>query len=1043
MSCDFFRGYPRCVPICLPKCRCCPCPPCDRCRGGSGYEKKECPVPNAPRITFPTEGAVIEGRFVTVNGTAEPNGKIEVCIDGNCGNVTADRSGSWSYPSQNLSPNAHTVTAAAKNWCGSISESVPVGFATTDFASEQLFVTNLTMGSVYRTVDAVFDTRNRYDGLTVYYVLLNPSFSAPAADEIISYDNVSALTDGNAARGSFYVPPEGFRASVMKSLRGREVASPYPDETGVVDGFPYTVYAAGVLDSGNRTNVATYAGSAIGMPFESGTGSAEDPFVLRDYSVSELDEYPDQLQNHPLNRAGANETARQLDNIQGMAELRKSDAAKGLSGTLADAYVLNTDFDLASYRTAYQNQGWRPVGTVERDSEYRFTGTFDGAEHTVSNLFLTPNGAVQPVGYSGLFGYAENAVIRNLGLRGVLSAPVPISGQISAGALAGYLYNPSLASVTVEAASFRFQFPESGSTNVFAGGIAGHLSGGTAESLTVSDVSFLDENGATDDSGGVFGYVSNEASAAELSNLNASNIRVTGYGGEQGLVFGGVAGLVYLINGDHALTMNGISSDGTEASVDNMDAGGVVGRIFQYAEANISDWTVSNASLASATSGFYFVGGAIGDVYCYARFNVDGISVNASETIARSGSGGVFGQIRVYENGYADVSNLTAQAEVRAILSYAGGLIGALSRTGSSYVRITASNVLSGSRIDSPNQAGGLVGDLFHTTPNSYVYIDNCNSAAEVDGDSVGRYAGGLVGFGNYVAMNACSASGTVRGSREEFSVGGLFGEASGVYLLNCRYNGNIYGYTFVGGLIGTAHGLPIRAAAYPSPFETKDNVVELCSAEGTLSVVSEGQAIGGLAGEATDILFDRCFAKMPIAAANSANVGGLIGVRNLNIYNANIAAQDSYYSGSVTDGSNNVGGGAGLGDETILRVFAAGTVSGAAYVAGICGNQPDPSKSTENCFALQTSVTASGAPSSRVANSDGTLQNNFALSTMLLTEYGAARTAVSNASERDGGDVAAANLEAAMRSAGFSDTVWDFSTLASLGYPTLNGNPE
>lgn len=1043
MSCDFFRSSPRCVPICLPKCRCCPCLPLECCRKGSGYEKKECPVPNAPRITFPTEGALIEGRFVTVNGTAEPNGKIEVCIDGTCGSVTADRNGSWSFPSQNLSANAHIVTATAKNWCGSISDSVSVAFTTTDFASEQLFVTNLTMGAVYRTVDAVFDTRNRYDGMTVYYVLLNPAFPAPTADEIVSFDNVSALTDGNAARGSFYVPPEGFRASVAKSLRGREVASPYPDETGVVDGFPYTVYAVGVPDSGNHTNIATFAGSAIGMPFESGAGSAEDPYILRDYTVSELDEYPDQLQNHPLNRVGANETARQLDNIQGMAELRKSDASKGLSGTLADAYALSSDFDLASYRTAYRNQGWRPVGTAERDSEYRFTGIFDGAGHTVSNLYLTPNGAVQPVGYSGLFGYAENAPIRNLGLRGVFSAPVPESEQISAGALAGYLYNPSLASVTVETAEFRFRFRESGSTNVFAGGIAGSLSGGTAENLTVSDVSFLDENGAADDSGGAFGYVSNEAAPLVFANVSVANIRVTAYGGEQGLVFGGVAGLIYLINGDHALTMNGISSDGTEASVDNMDAGGVVGRIFQYAEANISDWTIADVSLASAISGFYFSGGAVGDLYCYARINADGISVTATETVAAYGSGGVFGQIRVYENGYADFANLTVQADVRAILSYAGGLIGVLSRTGSSYVRITASNVLSGSRIDSPNQAGGLIGDLFHTTPNSFVFIDDCNSAAEVDGDSVGRYAGGLVGFGNYVAMKDCSASGTVRGSREEFSVGGLFGEASGVYLLNCHYKGNLYGYTFVGGLIGTAHGLPIRAAAYPSPFETKDNVVELCSAEGTLTVLSEGQAIGGLAGEAKDLLFDRCFAKMPIAAANSANVGGLIGVRNLNIYNESIAAQDSYYSGNISDGSNNVGGGAGLGDETIFRVFAAGTVSGAAYVAGICGNQPDPSKSTQNCFALQTSVAASGAPSSRVADSDGTLQNNFALSTMLITENGAARTAVSNASGRDGEDVAAANLETAMRNVGFSDAVWDFSTVASLGYPTLIGNPE
>ena len=81
-------------------------------------------------------------------------------------------------------------------------------------------------------------------------------------------------------------------------------------------------------------------------------------------------------------------------------------------------------------------------------------------------------------------------------------------------------------------------------------------------------------------------------------------------------------------------------------------------------------------------------------------------------------------------------------------------------------------------------------------------------------------------------------------GTREEFSVGGLFGEGSGVYLVNCHYEGAVSGYTRLGGLIGTAHGLNIGTSAYPAPFAVKDNVVELCSAKGTINALGVGQFI-------------------------------------------------------------------------------------------------------------------------------------------------------------------------------------------------------
>lgn len=86
--------------------------------------------------------------------------------------------------------------------------------------------------------------------------------------------------------------------------------------------------------------------------------------------------------------------------------------------------------------------------------------------------------SVQTAKYSGLFGYAERASIKNLTLRAIRSAPA-ISGPVSVGGLAGALYIPSLSNVTVSEAVFDFNFGDGGAQNIFAGGVSGELNGGT------------------------------------------------------------------------------------------------------------------------------------------------------------------------------------------------------------------------------------------------------------------------------------------------------------------------------------------------------------------------------------------------------------------------------------------------------------------------------------------------------------------------------------------------------------------------------------
>ncbi|MBQ6824181.1 MAG: hypothetical protein IJP27_05990 [Clostridia bacterium] len=89
---------------------------------------------------------------------------------------------------------------------------------------------------------------------------------------------------------------------------------------------------------------------------------------------------------------------------------------------------LNADIDLS-------NKEWTPIGT----SAHAFQGTFDGQDHTVSNLVVT--------GYKsnvGLFGFTTNGEIKNLTVENA-----QVSGRLNVGAVCGTPYTSKYTNVTV------------------------------------------------------------------------------------------------------------------------------------------------------------------------------------------------------------------------------------------------------------------------------------------------------------------------------------------------------------------------------------------------------------------------------------------------------------------------------------------------------------------------------------------------------------------------------------------------------------------
>ncbi|MBQ8742853.1 MAG: hypothetical protein IJZ03_05750 [Clostridia bacterium] len=131
--------------------------------------------------------------------------------------------------------------------------------------------------------------------------------------------------------------------------------------------------------------------------------------------------------------------------VNGTATAGVTTFAAGTATAIQDTFngktvKLTTDVDL-------RNIEWTPIGrigTTSTDFTYSFRGTFDGGDHTVSNLNVSNEG------WAGVFGIAYKATINNLKVNGV-----KLESNRMTGAIVGQLYGSidnchvSNASITV------------------------------------------------------------------------------------------------------------------------------------------------------------------------------------------------------------------------------------------------------------------------------------------------------------------------------------------------------------------------------------------------------------------------------------------------------------------------------------------------------------------------------------------------------------------------------------------------------------------
>ncbi|MBD0687626.1 hypothetical protein CGA22_24275 [Pseudomonas sp. PSB18] len=376
------------------------------------------------------------------------------------------------------------------------------------------------------------------------------------------------------------------------------------------------------LNAYNNINInaaITATGASAGLALNHGDSAATGTARAgTDYNVKA-----------PITLSGSNATlainGTSYTLLHSMAELDAIDST-GLGGKYALAQ--NLDASGTSYTSAL-------VG----DSNNAFTGTFAGLGHTLGNLTIDASGASNV----GLFGLANNSVIRDVGLQGG-----SVAGDTHVGALAGQSQNSVISNA----------YATSGvSGNLYVGGLLGWSQGDT-----ISDVHATGSVSGENSVGGLVGLGAGSKLTRGYATGNVTNMSVAGnnFGGLMGHDLFSTISNAYAsgsVTGNYADNDPDSPSFGTSYNADNV--GGLVG--------SADGSMISNAYASGSVSGSDAVGGLVGQ------------ATNVGTTISKTyATGSVIGSTDVgglvgVKNGSTSVTSSLWNVETTGQASSAGG----------------------------------------------------------------------------------------------------------------------------------------------------------------------------------------------------------------------------------------------------------------------------------------------------------------------------------------------------------------------------------
>ncbi len=1000
-----------------------------------------------PDIDTPQNLEVVPTNQPSITGRGIPNSTIRVCLQDDqgatlfCQNAHVFDDGEWGIQVPSVLPDGAYTVVATQLGINCVPSDAFRAFSvfTVDTSFFEVNLISLKRGAVFRTVDVVMTTDTFVPRtLDIYYVLLVPGLPIPTAAEIVAYNDAGDLTNGDAVRGRFTVPLNPGPTTLPFALQGKENIAALPLETGVMDGFNYDIYVTVSIDGGtNVSGVMSLFESAIGMPFASGNGTAGDPFVVRMCTPAEMAFYPDLTQGNPGNRAGVTENARILDNIEGMQALYDQTAGvHGMPDSLALMYSLDSAFDLSNYSAAWNQNGWRPIGNVDAgliapplSGAHVFTGVIQSAPGgtTINNLPINAIAtASDPVLVRGLFGQTQSVTLSGFTLTNAL-VDASVTGSTNAaqtgkiGSLVGYAVGGQITDVSLNAASVSAGRATTGSNMIDVGGLVGIAQGlSNIRNITASLISATELTATATVMGGLIGRLDQSGMNTLVQNVQMTQVSVNAY-----QTLGGVVGEI--ANG--VSLMDIVAVVGVSLTHGGFRVGGIAGNLTADSASVLQNLTVTGIQVGPVnpptTTGY--CGGLIGLITQTAPCTIRDSQVTSGAINSGGRVGGAFGSMSVGAAGFV-IRNVRTAADTLPNNGPAGGFIG----------RIDANT-----RIES-----ALLVDNCRVTAASLTVTSSNPSSAFVGG-FVGLLsaAAGASGATTMVLFFVDCFTSALTSHPVGMNTGGFVGSALLSYYLRCQATGNVVSSQNVGGFCGNGSG----NTAIADPTQATLQFV-LCQARGDVSAtdtrVFANTATGGFAGAVAYALIDRCFASGNVTTAGDDNVAGLVG------QSANrLLIRNSYATGGATNTSSTAGGLMGSGSGTRAEnCYATGVVStgngAAGLIASLANNGSDTGRLATS-FALNPSVIATnpGSRAHRVCATLGSgaqLVSNYALDTMILMAGGVPVIPVDDPNGLDGQGMSQSNLSALISSLGWDTMiVWDISTIATLGRPTLFGNPE
>lgn len=502
--------------------------------------------------------------------------------------------------------------------------------------------------------------------------------------------------------------------------------------------------------------------------------------AIRDYSAGAAEKGSTLFMGKKLNGSEAN-NINDCMLISDIYELQSISTDKTYEPNRFSKFMLAGDIDGTATKNWNSGSGFK---TLFSSGDLSFTGVFDGAGYTISNLYINSSTAE----YGGLFGVSAGK-IANVQLSGI---DYNFTGGIKAiGGLVGYnlgITSALAGSVRNVQTSGKITASNLTSGAVFIGGIVG------TNASTVAGVS------GTPVLTNARCIIKDAVSKVDITASGSTNIYAGGIAGNNSY------SEVYNETG----VIENVKNEGAISVTDSSQAktGGIVGN---------NAGQVSKAENTGAVTGTWHVGGILGYSNNSKNTAVINSELHNSGTVTGIGAfsyvGGIVGQ--VFQGKFDDLSNGGTVTVNATNTGYAGGIIGHNSSTNSSgsFTNLSNSGAITGN-VTNAGYAGGIFGEN-----DAALEFEKFNNSGTIKGNG---WIGGIIGYNNGGAIknsyNTSVVAGTGAGALQLLA-GGIVGNNNSGSITNVYNTGAVSAdkgtstkTCFAGGIVAGNKG-PIKNA--------------------------------------------------------------------------------------------------------------------------------------------------------------------------------------------------------------------------------------